>query len=158
MNFSILCLCDASDHKASIISSHNWFLNQFVCLFLGWFHPFMSCSSVQNKIFHSKLQSINNLFYAERKLLENQHKKKSFFSPIIFLLLNTFTQYNFKMPTSEHFFFSIFFSHQTFSSRVLVREISFLNIFFDDNWLIWNANELVSRLFFFHRRRIRSAL
>lgn len=50
-----------------------------------------------------KLQPSNNLFFIERNYLKKQAQEKIFFSPIIFLLLDTFTQYNFKMPTSYFF-------------------------------------------------------
>lgn len=133
-----------SQSKQNIISSHNWFPNhQFVCLFLGWFHPFMSCSSVQNKIFHSRgFEASTISFFTWKRAQE----KIFFFSPIIFLLLSTFTKYNFKMPTSEHFFFSIFFPplikhfHRRFfsSERFLsLASFSMINV----NWLIWDSNE-----------------
>lgn len=156
---SLRCFRSHKANKTSSQATTGFRINSFVS-FLGWFHPFMSCSSVQNKIFHSRgFEASTISFFTWKRAQE----KIFFFSPIIFLLLGTFTKYNFKMPTSEHFFFSIFFSssHQTFPSSVLlVREISFFSIFFDDKckladlgfkWTFFSS-------FFSHLRPIRSAL
>lgn len=83
----------------------------------------------------------------KRKLLGKQapESKKRFFSPIIFLLLDTFTQYNFKMPTSYflpcasawNFFYSSFHCFIfLFNSRWKPKDSLPLAWFLDWNMLI----------------------
>lgn len=58
---------------------------------------------------------INNLFFHWTQTTWKPAQEKNLFSPIIFLLLDTFTQYNFKMPTSYFFQLGNFFSPLWFS-------------------------------------------
>lgn len=87
-----------SDHKKSL-KTLNWFLIEFR-LFL------FSDGTIYDLLLRPKSfplnSTINNLFFhwTQTTWKQAQERKKIFFSPIIFLLLNTFTQYNFKMPTS----------------------------------------------------------
>lgn len=107
------------------------------CLSDGLRRLLMSCCFVWNSFFHSIPPSTISFFFwfhwtqTTRKQAQKK-RRKNLFSPIIFLLLDTFTQYNFKMPTS-YFLTSVFFLLSTFQFSSCCEIISSNIFFFDFN-------------------------